>query len=91
MNRLITCIIVDDEPLAREVIQSHIEQMPQLKLMASCQNALEAMQLLQKNPIDLVFLDIQMPVLTGMEFARSLLQPPAIILTLQQQRDKGER
>lgn len=81
MSRSIACLIVDDEPLAREVIETHMKQVPQLDLLASCQHAMEAFELIAKQPIDLVFLDIQMPVLTGLEFVRHLPQPPAIIFT----------
>lgn len=77
----IRCLIVDDEPLAIALIQSHIQQIPQLELIGSCQNALAAFEVLKKEQIALVFLDIQMPVLTGIDFVKSLKEPPAIILT----------
>ena len=77
----IKCLIVDDEPLAIMLIEKHISQIPQLELVASCQNALEAFEVLKKESIDLLFLDIQMPVLTGLEFAKSLQHPPSIIFT----------
>lgn len=81
MNTTIKCLIVDDEPLAIQLIQSHIKRLPQLEIVASCQNALEAFDLLKKEEVDLVFLDIQMPVLTGIEFVKSLQHPPSVIFT----------
>ncbi|MEM7373386.1 MAG: LytTR family DNA-binding domain-containing protein [Bacteroidota bacterium] len=81
MSASVTCLIVDDEPLARDIIQSHVEQFPQLEVIASCQHALEAFEILKNRSIDLIFLDIQMPVMTGIEFVRNLPQPPAIIFT----------
>jgi len=77
----IKCLIIDDEPLAIMLIEKHIEQIPQLEIVAKCQNALEAFEILKKEKIDLLFLDIQMPVLTGLEFAKSLPNRPSIIFT----------
>ncbi|MEP7321204.1 MAG: LytTR family DNA-binding domain-containing protein [Saprospiraceae bacterium] len=74
-------IIVDDEPLALEVLEEFISKVPELKLIKKCQNAIEAGEALRKNDIDLVFLDIQMPQLTGIEFVKSLTHPPKIIFT----------
>ena len=81
MSDNIKCLIIDDEPLAIMLIEKHVSQIPQLEIVASCQNALEAFEILKKEPIDLLFLDIQMPVLTGLEFAKSLQHPPSIIFT----------
>ena len=75
------CLVVDDEPLAAELIRSYVETVEELELVAVCHNALDALALLRKQPIDLVFLDIQMPKLTGLEFIRALSKPPAIIIT----------
>ncbi|MGB3588469.1 MAG: response regulator transcription factor [Tunicatimonas sp.] len=75
------CLIVDDEPLAANLLKKHLEQFSQLHLVAACGNALEAFNLLQKESIDLLFLDIQMPGIDGIKFARSLLHPPSIIFT----------
>lgn len=81
MSEKVKCLIVDDEPLAIQLIQAHIERLPQLEIVAACQNALDAFDLLKKKKIDLIFLDIQMPVLTGIEFVKSLQHPPSIIFT----------
>ena len=75
------CIVVDDEHLARKVIETYIEKIPDLELVGSCRNALEAHSLLGKGGIDLMFLDIQMPDLTGLELLRSLKNPPVTIFT----------
>ncbi|MFT4568567.1 MAG: DNA-binding LytR/AlgR family response regulator [Saprospiraceae bacterium] len=78
---MINTIIVDDEPLAREIIEAHVGNIPDLNLIASCSNAIEANKVLNENDVDLMFLDIQMPQLTGMEFLRSLSNPPMTIFT----------
>ena len=81
MSQTIKCLVVDDEPLAGELIQEYISQVPALELVAYCWNAMEAFEILKKETIDLVFLDIQMPVLDGMEFVKSLQDAPAVIFT----------
>jgi len=75
------CIIVDDEPLAIEAIQMHIEKFDSLKLIDTCLDAFQAFEVLNKTKIDLMFLDIQMPEITGLEFIKSLKNPPKVILT----------
>jgi two-component system LytT family response regulator len=77
----INCIIVDDEPIAREILKTYIEQVPYLTLIASCADAFEAMEVLKKKDIDLLILDINMPRLTGFEMLRSLRKYPAVIIT----------
>lgn len=77
----INCLIVDDEPLAQQVIETYITRLPTLNLVKKCSNAMEAFEALQQSPIDLMFLDVQMPVITGIEFLRSLSVSPQIILT----------
>ena len=77
----INCIIVDDEPIARDILKKYIEQVPYLTLAASCEDAFEAMQVLNKQDIDLIILDINMPRLTGFEMLRSLKKYPAVIIT----------
>ncbi|RMG84745.1 MAG: DNA-binding response regulator [Bacteroidetes bacterium] len=74
-------IIVDDEPLALDVLETYIEQMPELNLVQRCGNALEANDALKKHDIDLMFLDIQMPQLTGIDFLKTLSNPPVVIFT----------
>jgi DNA-binding LytR/AlgR family response regulator len=75
------CLIVDDEPLAVDIIASFVEKVPQLELCASTNNALEAIELINNYQIDLLFLDIQMPNLSGIELVKTLKTPPLIIFT----------
>jgi DNA-binding LytR/AlgR family response regulator len=77
----IRCIIVDDEPLAREGMELLVKEAGFLDLRATCSNALEANQFLAKEEIDLMFLDIQMPRLRGLDFLRSLTVRPLVIIT----------
>ncbi len=77
---MLQCIAVDDEPLALELLEDNIGQVPYLQLEAKCSNAMEAMKILQSKTIDLIFLDIQMPGLTGLQFIQSLSTKPMIIL-----------
>lgn len=74
-------LIVDDEPLARKLIASHTSKIDGLELVGECGNAIEAANLLRNKSVDLIFLDIQMPEMTGFQFATTLKNPPAIILT----------
>ncbi len=74
-------IIVDDEPLALDVIETYVSRMPNLELVARCNNAFEANEALKENDIDLMFLDIQMPQLTGIDFLKTLKTPPMVIFT----------
>lgn len=75
------CLIVDDEPLAIEVIESHLKKLDSFSVVATCQNAFEAHDWLTKKKIDLVFMDIQMPGMKGTDFIRNLKNPPKVILT----------
>src|SRR5690349_22325472 len=75
------CIIVEDEPLAAEVIKDYILQVPFLQLKGICTDALYAMDLLQKEKIDLMFLDIHLPKFKGLDFIKSLKKPPQVIIT----------
>src|SRR5689334_16569616 len=77
----INCLIVDDEPIARDILKTYIEQVPYLTLVASCEDAFEAMQLINKGNIDLIILDINMPRLTGFDMLRTLKKYPAVIIT----------
>lgn len=76
------CLIVDDEPLALKVLENHIESIPHLEIVGSCFNAFAAIEILQHHqPVDLMFLDIQMPKLIGTSFLRTLRNPPKVIFT----------
>jgi len=77
---MLRCIAVDDEPLALELLEDNISQVPYLELVAKCSNAMEAMKVLEKEQVDLIFLDIQMPGLTGLQFIQSMREKPMIIL-----------
>ncbi len=78
---MINVIIVDDEPLAQDVLETYIEKVPELNLVQKCSNALEANEVLKAHDIDLMFLDIQMPQLTGIDFLKTLIRPPLVIFT----------
>ena len=78
---MINVLIVDDEPLALDIIESHVEKIPELEIIQKCSNALEANEALNKHSIDLMFLDIQMPQLTGIELLKTLTNPPLVIFT----------
>ncbi len=75
------CLIVDDEPLARKVIEKHLQSFPQLTLLATAESATSAFELLHTGDIHLIFLDIQMPLINGLQFIRSIKHPPAVIFT----------
>lgn len=75
-------LIVDDEPLAIEVLETYIAQFPQqLKLITTCNNALQAFEAINKYEIDLMFLDIEMPQISGIDFLKSLAKPPKVVFT----------
>lgn len=78
---MLNVLIVDDEPLALDVLETYIGQMSELRLVKRCSNALEANDALKSNDIDLMFLDIQMPQLTGIDFVRTLTKPPMVVFT----------
>ncbi len=77
----INCLIVDDEPIAREIIKTFCSHLAMLQVIAACENALEAKAKLQQQKVDLVFLDINMPVLDGIAFLKTLKMPPQVIFT----------
>ncbi|MFT3825015.1 MAG: LytTR family DNA-binding domain-containing protein [Chitinophagaceae bacterium] len=78
---MLNCLIVDDEPLARQVLENYISRTPLLQLTATCSNAVDAYRILQEQTINVAFLDIKMPLINGISFLRSLKQPPAVIFT----------
>lgn len=78
---MIKCIIVDDEPLARSLLEGHIAQAPFLEHKGSFKNAVLASDFLSKNAVDLILLDIQMPMITGLDFLKTLHHPPRVIFT----------
>jgi two-component system LytT family response regulator len=77
---MIRCIAIDDEPLALDLLEDNISKVPYLQLIARCDDALEATKVLNEKTVDLVFLDIQMPGLTGLQFIKSITQKPMFIL-----------
>jgi DNA-binding LytR/AlgR family response regulator len=81
MNQNIHCVATDDEPIALEILEDYINMVPGLKLVAKCANAMATMKILREHQIDILFIDIKMPGITGVEFIRSLKNPPAVIFT----------
>src|SRR5438105_9996600 len=77
---MIRCIAVDDEPLALELLEDNISKVPYLQLVASYNNPLDAIKTIQEQPVDLIFLDIQMPGLTGLQFIQTIPNKPMFIL-----------
>jgi DNA-binding LytR/AlgR family response regulator len=77
---MMRCMVIDDEQLVRELLEDNIRQVPFLQWVKSCRNALEAAEALQESPVDLLFLDIQMPRLNGLQFLQTLSDPPLVIL-----------
>ena len=77
----VKCLLVDDEPLAIALLQKHIAQLDFLEVSASCSSALKAVDLLKRSEVDLLFLDIRMPAISGIELLKMLRQPPRVILT----------
>lgn len=77
----LNCLLVDDEPIALNVLEDHIKKLPDLRLCGRCSNAMEAFSALQSNAVDILFIDIEMPGITGIEFIRSLKNLPIIVLT----------
>jgi len=75
------CLIVDDEPLARELMRNHIQKLDNLEIVAECGDAMKAFEALRIHKIDLMFMDIQMPQITGIDFLKTLKNPPQVIIT----------
>lgn len=80
-SKTIKCLLVDDEPPARELIHHYVAQVPALEIAGECENAIQAFTLLQQLQIDLIFLDIRMPGLNGNDFVKMLPHPPKVIFT----------
>ncbi|PTS99712.1 DNA-binding response regulator [Pedobacter sp. HMWF019] len=80
MNQ-VSCLIVDDEPIARDIIKSYCSHLDYLNVVASCGNALEAKAILQRQKIDILFLDINMPIMDGISFVKTLKDQPQVIFT----------
>ena len=78
---ILKCIVADDEPIARQILEGYIESIPNLELIASCKNAFEVMSILQIENVDLLFLDINMPKLSGLSLLKTLQQKPEVIIT----------
>ena len=81
MNNMLNCLIVDDEPLARKLLSDYVQKVPYLKLLRTCSDPMEALDFLRDNPVDLLFLDIQMPEITGLTLLKILQKKPWVILT----------
>ncbi|MCC6412562.1 MAG: response regulator transcription factor [Saprospiraceae bacterium] len=75
------CLIVDDEPLARNLLEQYVAKVPYLELVQTCSNAITAIDVLQKQPVDLLFLDVQMPDITGISLLKILPRKPLVVLT----------
>jgi DNA-binding LytR/AlgR family response regulator len=75
------CLIVDDEPLARALIRGHVEKLENFEIIAECGDAMKALNILREKQVDLIFMDIQMPQITGIEFLKTLKHPPKVIIT----------
>lgn len=81
MHKIVNCIIVDDEPVAREILESHLRKVDAVHVIATCKNAIEAFNQINSNQIDLIFLDINMPEISGLSFAKSINKNIKVIFT----------
>jgi DNA-binding LytR/AlgR family response regulator len=81
MHKKIQCLIVDDEPVARDILESHLQKIDSINIVAKCKNAIEAFNMLNSTGIDLIFLDINMPEISGLSFAKSINKDIRIIFT----------
>src|SRR4051794_26369143 len=77
----IRCLIIDDEPLAQNIIENYLKQFPFINLISKCENAPSALKYINEQKIDLIFLDISMPFISGIDFIKTLQTPPKVILT----------
>ena len=81
MTKIINCIVVDDEPVARDILENHLQKINAVNVLATCKNAVEAFNAINANQIDLIFLDINMPEISGLSFAQSINKNSKIIFT----------
>jgi len=81
MSKVVNCIIVDDEPVARDILESHLQKVDAVNVVATCKNAIEAFNEISANQIDLIFLDINMPEISGLSFAKSINKNIKVIFT----------
>ncbi len=81
MSVTYTCLIIDDEPLAQELIEEHVSRIPELQIVGRCDDAMQASSILAKQHVDLLFLDINMPVMKGIDFFKNLINKPQVIFT----------
>jgi len=81
MSKTIQCIIVDDEPIAREILENHLQKINTIQVVASCKNAIEAFNIINSEDVDLIFLDINMPDISGLSFAKAINKEIKIIFT----------
>lgn len=79
--KMLQCIIADDEPIARQVLETYIKDLPNLELVASCKNAFEVMEVVSQKNVDVLFLDINMPKLSGLSLLKTMQQKPSVIIT----------
>jgi len=79
--KLLQCVIADDEPIARQIIENYMESIPNIELVASCKNAFEVMEILRQKNVDILFLDINMPKLSGLSLLKTMQQKPNVIIT----------
>jgi DNA-binding LytR/AlgR family response regulator len=79
--KILQCIIADDEPIARQILENYIDVIPNLEIVASCKNAFEVMDVLQKQAVDILFLDINMPKLSGLSLLKTMKEKPNVIIT----------
>jgi DNA-binding LytR/AlgR family response regulator len=77
----LNCVITDDEPIAQNIIEDYVNMVPGLRVLARCQDAMETLSVLHNNQVDVLFIDIQMPEINGLDFIRSLKKPPMVIFT----------
>ncbi|SEB46695.1 DNA-binding response regulator, LytR/AlgR family [Tenacibaculum sp. MAR_2009_124] len=79
--KVLQCIIADDEPIARQILENYIDSMPHLEIVAACKNAFEVLEVLKEKSVDILFLDINMPKLSGLSLLKTMQQKPNVIIT----------